>query len=59
VQGQRHNLTLAEAEAEDSKDQALGGLLDRLGGAIEGKTVSIMPTEVRVWVVAAAGWVCT
>jgi hypothetical protein len=42
-----HNLSLEEAEQVDNRDAALGSLLDRLAGAIQGKAVSIMPSQVR------------
>ena len=46
AEAQRPSLTFEEEERLESKDQALGSLLDRLGGSIHGKALNISPTKV-------------
>jgi hypothetical protein len=43
---QRPTLTLEQEEELESRDQALGSLLDRLGGSIHGKTLNVSPSKV-------------
>lgn len=44
-QAHRPSLTLEQEEQLESKDQALGSLLDQLGGAIKGKALQITPSQ--------------
>jgi hypothetical protein len=39
-------LTLEEEEHQEARDDSLGTMLDKLGGAIHGTSLNIMPTEV-------------
>jgi hypothetical protein len=43
---QRTVLTLEEEEQQEARDESLGTMLDKLGGAIQGTSLNIMPTEV-------------
>ncbi|WIA18121.1 hypothetical protein OEZ85_009599 [Tetradesmus obliquus] len=42
---QRKVLTLEEEEQHEARDESLGSMLDKLGGAIHGTSLNIMPTE--------------
>lgn len=51
---QRKVLTLEEEEQHEARDESLGSMLDKLGGAIHGTSLNIMPTEVSSSNAAAA-----
>eukprot|EP00882_Tetradesmus_deserticola_P006294 GHRQ01006623.1.p1 GENE.GHRQ01006623.1~~GHRQ01006623.1.p1 ORF type:complete len:169 (+),score=67.25 GHRQ01006623.1:88-594(+) len=42
---QRAVLSIEEEEQQEARDESLGTLLDKLGGAVQGTSLNIMPTE--------------
>jgi hypothetical protein len=47
-------LTIEEEEQLEARDESLGTMLDKLGGAIHGTSLNIMPTEVSSSTTAVA-----
>jgi len=47
AQAKRQVVTLEEEEKLESKDQCMGLLLDKLGAAIHGRHINVMPNKVR------------